>query len=113
MSGPPDPRTVAVRGLAAEVPTLDPGIVEDDQALAESVDEFILQHGEGQERLSAVAYEQELLRQCVDADLWRLVLEIDQMIVERWADLSVNLARWAFNGGRHHPLPTPTEEGSS
>ncbi len=84
---------------------LDPSVVADDESLAEAVDEFVRRDPLARERLHSVANQQELLRQVVDADTWRLALRLDEMIVERWSDVVVSVARWAFEEGRRHPLP--------
>jgi hypothetical protein len=96
-------------------PTLSPEVVADDEALAESVDAAIHRNVEARARLHEIADLQEYLRQGVDADVWKLVLNIDEMIVERWADVAVNVARWAFLEGQRHLAPpseaTPAESG--
>jgi hypothetical protein len=90
-----------------EPPTLDPEIVDDDESLAETVDEFVRRDPLARERLHSIADQQELLRQCVDADVWRLVLAVDDAVVERWSDVVVAVARWAFTQGQKHPAPPP------
>jgi hypothetical protein len=92
-------------------PQLDPTTVEDDEALAAAVDGLVAADPEARERLYVIVDHQELLRQSVDPDVWRLVLRVDERIVERWADVAVAIARWAFDAGRRHPLPQ--EEASS
>jgi hypothetical protein len=65
--------------MAADRLTLDPGVVEDDESLAERVDEFIATDSEAGARLREIAGERECLRHAVD-----------EMIVERWpAQLSL------------------------
>ena len=80
-------------------PTLTPEVAADDELLAEVVDEFIRRNQLARERAHQVASQQEILRQSVDADTWKLALEVDEMIVERWSDLAVEIAVWAFNEG--------------
>ena len=93
-------------------PALSPAIIADDEALAEAVDAFVANDGEATERLREIAAMQDALRAAVDTDVWQLVLRIDDMIVERWADLSVGIARLAFAAGQRHALPA-SGEGSS
>ena len=100
MSNPPSPPP-----SDPEAPALDPVIVADDEALGEAVDRFIANEPVANARLHFVADHQELLRQAVDSEMWRLILMIDEAVVERWADLAVALARWSFETGRCFPLP--------
>jgi hypothetical protein len=92
--------------------SLDPEIVGDDESLSEAVDAFIHQETVANQRGHVIADHQELLRQTVDAEMWKLVLLIDEMIVERWADVAVEIARWSFGAGRRFPL-APSGEGPS
>jgi hypothetical protein len=92
---------------------LDSAVVADDEALAAAVDTFIAAEPEARARLHEIADQQELLRQCADAGLWRMILAVDEAIVERWAELVVKIARWAFEGGRRHPLCAEVEASSS
>lgn len=80
-------------------PTLDPVIVASDDDLCEAVDEFVRQDPTARQQLSDVADHQEMLRGAVDADVWRLVLYIDELTTARFADAIVLVARWAFNEG--------------
>jgi hypothetical protein len=91
--------------------TLDHATVADDEALGEAVDAAIHRDAEARARLYEIADLQEALRGAVDALAWQLVLRVDEMSMARWADLSVGIAKWAFDAGRQHTLLT--EEGSS
>ena len=93
-----------------DVPTLTPEVAADEELLAEAVDTFIATNRLAKERAQHIADHQEMLRQEVDGETWKLALQVDEMIVERWADVAVELARWAFNAGRSFPL---AREGSS
>ena len=95
VSNPPSPPPPS----DPELPALDPEIVEDDEALGEAVDRFIANNPEGRQRLHRIAFQQDCVRQIVDAGTWTVVLRMDEAIVERWADLAVEIARWAFNEG--------------
>jgi hypothetical protein len=86
-------------------PVLDPAIVEDDELLGGAVDALILADPVARERAEQIAMHQGWLRSMVDPDVFRLVLEIEARLNERWADLSVVIARWAFEQGRRFPLP--------
>jgi hypothetical protein len=103
MSQPPDSSDPLV---PAERPALDPGIVADDEGLGEAVDQFIFQDPEARTRLSEITAHQEWLKKGVDGETWKLVLHVDAMIVERWVDVVVAVARWGFTEGRKFPLPT-------
>lgn len=80
-------------------PTLTPDVVADDELLGEVVDEFVRRNRVARERLSAITDMQEGLRQSVDGETWRLALYVDEMVTERWAELAVEIAKWAFNEG--------------
>ena len=91
-----------------EPPSLTPEVVDDDEALAEAVDAFIAADPEARERLREIADLQECIRQTVDADTWRLFLQVEDGMSARLADLAVNIARWAF-GAR---CASPPREGA-
>lgn len=74
-------------------------LIADDELLAEAVDTFIRRNRVARERAHHIADHQEVLRQSVDSETWKLVLQLDEMIVERWSDLVVEIAKWAFNEG--------------
>ncbi len=97
------------------LPALDPSIVEDDELLGVAVDQVIHADPDARRRSAEIVMYQGFLQAIVeDAGTWRLVLEIESRTSERWADLSVAIARWAFEHGRRFPLPpTPPEGGAS
>jgi hypothetical protein len=96
----------------SEPPALTPDVVMDDEALAEAVDAFIHQEPVANQRWHVIADHQELLRQALDSEIWKLALRIDEMVVERWADIAVGVARWAFDAGRRFPLAPSGERAS-
>jgi len=83
----------------SDPPTLTAEIVADDELLGEAVEKFLRCNETASERAHHIADHQEMLRQSVDAETWKLALQLDEMIVERWADVAVEIARWAFNEG--------------
>jgi len=62
--------------------TLD--VIEDDEQLEAWADDFIR-------------------RDALDADTWRLAVEIDARVTQRWSDLASVLVRYGFEAGRRHP----------
>jgi hypothetical protein len=102
---PPPPRS------GDELPTLDPEVVDDDDALAVAVDAFIHQDPIAGGRQAEMVLFQEVVRRAVDADVWRTVLRVDELTTARVADLVVEIARWAFNAGRAFPLPPSSGNG--
>lgn len=87
-------------------PALDPSVVADEEALADAVDALIAADHEARERLAEIGVYVDALRCGLDADTWRQFLRVDELTTARWADLAVNLARWAFNeGARSAGLP--------
>lgn len=95
------------------LPTLSPEIVSDDEALAEQVDELVRRDPVARQQLGEVSSYQEMLRGAVDADVWKLVLIIDDLTTARLADSIVLAARWGFLEGQKHPLtpsaPSPSD----
>ncbi len=85
--------------------SLDPHVVEDDVELATVVDELVRRSPVAQQRLREVNQLIALLREGVDPDSWRLVLEAESLANQRWADLLLVVARYAFEQGRLHPNP--------
>lgn len=94
-----------------ELPRLDPDLVADDLALGDAADKVILLDPVARRRATEIAEHLAWLRACVDPDTWKLVLEIDARVTERWADLALALVRYGFNEGRRCPLRT--SEGAS
>lgn len=94
-----------------ELPALEPLIVEDDEALGSIVDVVIRGDLVARTRATDLADHHEWLRRSVDADIWKLVLEIEARVNERWADLAVVLTRWGFEQGRRFPI-APQERGA-
>jgi hypothetical protein len=89
--------------------TLDPDVVGDDDELALRVDALLHADLVARARQAHVAMLQEVLREGIDEDSWKLVARIDEQILERWADAVVSLARFAFTEGRRFPLPKGEE----
>jgi hypothetical protein len=87
-----------------EMPVLTPDVAADDEALAEAVDAFINNDSVARAQLVEIADFQEALRGAVHADVWGIVLRLDELTTARWADLAVAIARWAFDAGRLFPL---------
>ena len=95
-------------------PALDPSTVEDDEALALAVDQVIQADPVARTRASEIAMHQAWLQAAVeDAGTWRLYLDVVSRQDQRWDDLSLAIAKWAFNEGRKHPLPLTQEGGRS
>jgi hypothetical protein len=86
-----------------EPPALTPETVEDEEALAEAVDQFVRRDVEARERLSDTNVYVEALRSAVEPDVWTTALRIDELTTARWTDLAVGVARWAFTEGQRSP----------
>lgn len=89
-----------------EVPTLDPMTVADDEALAEAVDTVVRLDPVAMDRATAIHEHRAWLRCAVDADTWKLVIEIEARTNERWNELTLLLVRYGWEQGRRHPLST-------
>jgi len=81
--------------------TLD--VIEDDEQLEAWADDFIRRDALAQRRASEIALWMSWLRDAVDADTWRLAVEIDARVTQRWSDLASVLVRYGFEAGRRHP----------
>lgn len=95
-----------------ELPPLTPELVEDDERLAAVADEVVRLDPTASRRAHEIAEHQSWLRDAVDAETYRLVLEIEARQTERWADLLLVVAAWAFGEGRRHPM-APGDGGGS
>ena len=87
-----------------ELPTLSPELVEDEEALAEVVDVMVRLDPKARRRAAEINEHMAWLRCAVDPATWTLALEIDARATERWSELVVVIARWAFEHGRRHPM---------
>ena len=85
---------------AAELPRLDDAIVSDEDSLGAAVDHFIHQNHVAREQLREIVDRQASLRVMVEPAVWQYALQLDELVVARWADLSVELVRWAYGEGR-------------
>jgi hypothetical protein len=88
-----------VTAVGADLPPLSAEVVGDDDQLGEAVDDLIRRDRVASERTKDIIMLTEVVRDAVDPEGWRLVLEWESRSNERWADLAVVLARWAFNEG--------------
>ena len=95
-----------------ELPPLTPELAEDDERLGEAADYVIRIDPTASRRAHEIAEHQAWLRDAVDADAYRLVLEIEARQTERWADLLLVVAAWAFGEGRRFPM-APGDGGGS
>ncbi len=86
-------------------PALTPEVLISDDDLAEAVDAFIHADREARQRLHELVDEQERLCQACEPSVWQFVLHVDELVVARWADLVVGIARSAFLEGQRHPAP--------
>jgi len=93
-----------------ELPTLSPDLIADEEALEAWVDDAIRLDPLAEARWIEIAEWTGWLRDGCEPDLWKLVLEIDARVRERWLDLGLVFVRLGFESGRRHPLVA--EEGS-
>jgi hypothetical protein len=82
-----------------------------DDELAEVVDAVVVREPRARERQGDICEHVELLRGCLEPDVWPLVEDIRGRIRERDEALRLAIARWAFEEGRRFPLPAG--EGAS
>jgi len=79
-------------------PTLDPSMIEDDQELAEVIDQVILLDAAARVRQEHVALHQNALREAAP-ESWPLFARVEELTSERSSELSLILVRWAFKEG--------------
>ena len=86
------------------LPTLDPSMIDDDDDLGIAVDEFVHRDPEARARRREIALHQDALR-VAGSETWPLFLRVEALMNGRWADVLVEVARWAFREGQKHPVP--------
>ena len=89
---------------AQPVPRLDPAMIEDDDDLGVAVDEFIHANPEARARQREIALHTDALR-LADSETWPLFLRVETLMNGRWADVIVEVERWAFKEGQRFPRP--------
>lgn len=95
MSNPPPPSD-------PDLPALDPLAIADDQLLAEAVDAVVLADREARARMEEIFIYVETLRAVLDQDEWKTLMQYDQLANERFSELLLVIARWAFTEGARH-----------
>lgn len=86
---------------------LDPGVVEDDEALAAVVDAFIARDRNAADTLAEITRLHGVFGAVIDDYWWPIWARAEELGTARWADLAVGLVRWGFNEGRKHPVVPP------
>lgn len=93
--------------------SLNPDVVEDDELLGAVVDEFIVRDPDAGEIQAEVARLQGVLHDVIDGFYWPIFARADELTTARWADLAVEIARWAFAEGRRFPAEPEDQEEST
>ena len=83
---------------------LDPGVVEDEELLAETVDRFIERDRNAADTQAEIGRLHGVLGQIIDDYWWPIWARVEELAVARWADLAVGIAKWAFSEGRRFPV---------
>ena len=105
MTGSPPPPPLCGPPDAGEpAPKLTPDVVGDDDDLGIAVDEFVHRDPEARARQREIALNADALR-VADPESWPLFMVVESLMNGRWADVVVEVARWAFREGQRHPLP--------
>ena len=95
-----------------ELPRLTPELVEDEERLGEVADSVMRIDPTASRRAHEMAEHQAWLRDAVDPETWKLVLEVEARQTERWADVLLVVAAWAYGEGRRFPM-APGDGGGS
>ena len=104
MTRSPPPPLCASPTHAEPAPKLDPSMIEDDDDLGIAVDEFVHRDPEARARRREIALHQDALR-VAGSETWPLFLRVEALMNGRWADVVVEVARWAFKQGQKHAVP--------
>ena len=91
-------------GDGGELPALTPEIVADDVDLAAAVDRFMFENVAARDQQVEILHRQEVLQIMLDPDAWQAALQLEEATTARWADLAVEIARWAFQEGQRFPV---------
>jgi len=83
-------------------------MIDDDDDLGIAVDEFVHRDPVARARQRDVALHTDALR-LADSETWPLFLRVEALMNGRWADVIVEVARWAFREGQKHPVPKSEE----
>ena len=112
MTRSPPPPLYAPPDAEESAPKLDPSMIEDDDDLGIAVDEFVHANPEARARQREIALHTDALR-VADSETWPLFVTVETLMNGRWADVIVEVARWAFKEGQRFPRSqTPNTEGS-
>ncbi len=79
-------------------------IVSAEETLGPWLDDAIRLDPIAEARRIEIDQWREWLRCSVDSETYKLLVEVDGRVRERWADLAVVLVRLGFESGRRHPL---------
>ena len=79
---------------------LTPDMLADDEQLALAIDEFLGSDRSYRRRRRKIVELQGQLRELVGDEAWALVLEVEESVNRRNADLLTRAVRWAFEQGR-------------
>ena len=104
MTRSPPPPLYAPPDAEESAPKLDPSMIEDDDDLGIAVDEFVHANPEARARQREIALNADALR-VADPESWPLFMVVESLMNGRWADVVVEVARWAFKEGQRFPRP--------
>ncbi len=96
----------------AELAALTSEVMSDEELLGEWVDGAIRLDPVAEARRIEIDRWMSWLRDAVDSETHKLVVEIDARVRERWLDLAVVLVCLAFESSRGHPRGPGEVEGS-
>lgn len=88
-----------------ELPGLSPDDLDDEETLAEVVDEAILKTSQTAPELQRLGDEillQQEILQAAFPEAWLQYLAVEELATARTAELVVELVRWAFTEGEQH-----------
>jgi len=89
---------------------LNPGVVEDDELLAATVDAFIEKEAAAAEIQAEAGRLNGDLHDVVDGHFLPIWFRAEELTTARWSELALRLARWAFAEGRRFPICAELDE---
>jgi hypothetical protein len=82
------------------MPALTTRVVESDEQLAKAIDDLIQRDQDAAELALEVTTAQARLRALAGRDAWTVALRIEELMIQRWAELSLALVRFGFLEGQ-------------
>lgn len=74
-------------------------MIDDDELVAAAADAIVLHDVEARRLQEEILLQEEIIKNVVGTADWSLLLVLDEMKNERFSELLLVIARWAFSSG--------------